>query len=998
MFKIISNENDKLTIKNMQSDEKDVLFYVAKENPVDYFELPFSYDDGEFSILFSDVDIVFQENNLEKGKYGYFYKDINGFNRLDSLQVTTILDKKGKREQKSYFKPLNGIFKTFYPALEFFEYKVTIIMAVYNVEQFLADALNSLIVQSIGFENIQVLLVNDASPDNSKAIAIEYAEKYDNITYLKNNVNSGVAITRNKALPYIKGELVSFMDPDDMLSPETIENVYKFYQKHKGSTDVVSIPLEFFGDKKGQHPLNYKYEKTQLVDLYKNPSFIQLSSSSAFIAQDKFTKDKLKFPEDVIVSEDFLLLNEIIADKMTLGVVKESLYMYRKHGKSALDTIIDKKENYVPRVENLLSILHKARAKFGFIPKYYQWAVCYDLMWLLKVPKKNAKLLSSDEIAEYQFIIDEILLLIDYDIINSCKHANYWIKKYYLPYKLKQSNAVSLNMGMHVSDSTILYEKRDITLNLVGAEKNEVGIRLFGNLLYPSDFERFANARLIINEKYYYFNLRLNDKLSDKTLSENYRTHFFFTVDIPLSENMLNEVILFEAFNGQDWIIPVRTFGKFLSLNPARQFSRTIIDDNYDLVLDNKKLKISNQKEKNNLKVNQFLQTVDFKLFRYYQDIISKKTKPIWLISDRINVGGDNGQALFEYVVKNHPEIDVYFVVDQFSETFNELSKIGHVVAYGSIKHHALGLAADRLISSHADDFVIKFLPNNLKAFYMLFIGKYVFLQHGIALGIDLSTWCFKNAKNFSAFILSSKREFEVNGISSLPDFDYEEKVWKLTGLPRYDLLMEKQNSKTEKEKVILFMPTWRKELVSNFNAISGQYPYSSKFKESDYYQITNDLLNSEKLIQVLKEKNYRMKFVSHPSLKHQDSDYALEEGVVSFITEKYVDLLVQGDILITDFSSVHYDFDYLKKPVYYLDINNEQDALTHLAESYDFEAKLPFGEKFETVDALVDVLVSKIETDSLVMPLKYQKVVDEIFEYHDTNNCKRVYEAIQNI
>lgn len=61
---------------------------------------------------------------------------------------------------------------------------------------------------------------------------------------------------------------------------------------------------------------------------------------------------------------------------------------------------------------------------------------------------------------------------------------------------------------------------------------------------------------------------------------------------------MLNEVILFEAFNGQDWIIPVRTFGKFLSLNPARQFSRTIIDDNYDLVLDNKKLKISNQKRK----------------------------------------------------------------------------------------------------------------------------------------------------------------------------------------------------------------------------------------------------------------------------------------------------------------------------------------------------------------------------------------------------------------
>lgn len=321
-------------------------------------------------------------------------------------------------------------------------------------------------------------------------------------------MNSGVAITRNKALPYIKGELVSFMDPDDMLSPETIENVYKFYQKHKGSTDVVSIPLEFFGDKKGQHPLNYKYEKTQLVDLYKNPSFIQLSSSSAFISSKKFTQEKMVFPENFIVGEDFMLMNKIISKKMTIGVIKEAQYMYRKHGSSAMDTIIDKKENYIPRVKGILSILTRAKETFGFIPKYYQWAVCYDLMWLLKAPKVNSDILSINEINDYQVVIEYILQLIDYDVINTNKHTNYWIKKYYLARKFKKVNKLPLTMGMHVDDNTILYSERDISLILVGVEKIDNNIRLFGNLLYPSDFDRFADARMNINGKSYQFNLK----------------------------------------------------------------------------------------------------------------------------------------------------------------------------------------------------------------------------------------------------------------------------------------------------------------------------------------------------------------------------------------------------------------------------------------------------------------------------------------------------------
>ena len=63
-------------------------------------------------------------------------------------------------------------------------------------------------------------------------------------------------------------------------------------------------------------------------------------------------------------------------------------------------------------------------------------------------------------------------------------------------------------MGMHVDDNTILYSERDISLILVGVEKIDNNIRLFGNLLYPSDFDRFADARMNINGKSYQFNLK----------------------------------------------------------------------------------------------------------------------------------------------------------------------------------------------------------------------------------------------------------------------------------------------------------------------------------------------------------------------------------------------------------------------------------------------------------------------------------------------------------
>ena len=78
-------------------------------------------------------------------------------------------------------------------------YKISVIIPVYNTEKYLEDAINSIINQSIGFNNIELILINDGSTDNSENICLKYNNKYNNITYIK-QTNQGVSVARNKAV------------------------------------------------------------------------------------------------------------------------------------------------------------------------------------------------------------------------------------------------------------------------------------------------------------------------------------------------------------------------------------------------------------------------------------------------------------------------------------------------------------------------------------------------------------------------------------------------------------------------------------------------------------------------------------------------------------------------------------------------------------------------------------------------------------------------------
>ena len=171
------------------------------------------------------------------------------------------------------------------------KFKFSVIVPIYNVEKYLEATILSVIRQTINFKkNVQMVLVNDGSTDNSEEICIKYTQKYpNNIIYIKQE-NSGVSSARNKGLKYAEGEYINFLDSDDIWQKGVFKKALKMFEKYP-DIPMIGVRQKFFEATTGNTPLNYKFEKgTRVVDITKEFENIQLSVSAAFIKRE-YIKD-----------------------------------------------------------------------------------------------------------------------------------------------------------------------------------------------------------------------------------------------------------------------------------------------------------------------------------------------------------------------------------------------------------------------------------------------------------------------------------------------------------------------------------------------------------------------------------------------------------------------------------------------------------------------------------------------------------------------------------
>ena len=112
-----------------------------------------------------------------------------------------------------------------------YKYKVSYIVPIYNVEQYLSRCIESLLHQDLNHDEYEIILVNDGSTDKSAAIASKYAHQYDNIS-LYNQANKGVCVARNTGMNYIQGKYTIFVDSDDAWFPDKLRTIIDFTEKN----------------------------------------------------------------------------------------------------------------------------------------------------------------------------------------------------------------------------------------------------------------------------------------------------------------------------------------------------------------------------------------------------------------------------------------------------------------------------------------------------------------------------------------------------------------------------------------------------------------------------------------------------------------------------------------------------------------------------------------------------------------------------------------------
>ena len=136
---------------------------------------------------------------------------------------------------------------------------ISIIVPVYNVEKYIHRSINSLLKQT--YKKIEIILVDDGSPDNCPMICDEYAKK-DNRIKVIHKINGGLSDARNAALDIVTGEYITFVDSDDFVSENLIELLVKPILKYSCEITVVGANII---DEAGNIYSQYKCEKSELL-------------------------------------------------------------------------------------------------------------------------------------------------------------------------------------------------------------------------------------------------------------------------------------------------------------------------------------------------------------------------------------------------------------------------------------------------------------------------------------------------------------------------------------------------------------------------------------------------------------------------------------------------------------------------------------------------------------------------------------------------------------
>ncbi|MDK2586299.1 CDP-glycerol glycerophosphotransferase family protein [Romboutsia sedimentorum] len=362
------------------------------------------------------------------------------------------------------------------------------------------------------------------------------------------------------------------------------------------------------------------------------------------------------------------------------------------------------------------------------------------------------------------------------------------------------------------------------------------------------------------------------------------------------------------------------------------------------------------------------------------------KNENVWLIGGHAgDIYDDNSKFLYEYILNNHKDVDIYWVINKDSKVKNKIP--GKTLIKGSIENYLYYYNAKVIVFSHAPSADIA--PYN---FAIPILNKFhknvfkVFLNHG--------SISFKKRKPMNAKLkkLIDDLMRSYNMATAISEFEKDIMVneWKMSedavcvvGSARHDNLPLNEKSKN---RDILYMPTWRDWIKFG----------SGEFTETQYFINIMNFLNDERLNDILEKNDVNIKFYMH-HLMHGFIDDIKENITGKRIIFLDKDVTVADEITssianITDYSGVAVDFLYMDRPILFYQFDKEK--YKQEVDSYiDLDNEM-FGSIAYNKDQAVDELIRLIESGFEVKK-NQEDARNKFFRYNDNGNCNRIYNSI---
>ncbi|MFA0626078.1 glycosyltransferase family 2 protein [Vibrio breoganii] len=245
---------------------------------------------------------------------------------------------------------------------------VSIIVPMFKVESYVYDCIKSLVNQT--YQNIEVILVNDGSPDGSADIASKFSE-IDRRVKLINSVNRGVSSARNLGIKAAIGKYIVFVDGDDLLNRFFVERFTAVIEKTDADFVISTVCEKFIGNPSDINHADTRLESTnrpvwssdKAAAELMYPGCIDLGCWNKMYKRDFLLDKRLTFSEDLFMGEGLHFIIKCAFYSNRVVALDERLYYYRKDNLSSATTVIN-----VPKYINALESIDRLsimKSKFG---------------------------------------------------------------------------------------------------------------------------------------------------------------------------------------------------------------------------------------------------------------------------------------------------------------------------------------------------------------------------------------------------------------------------------------------------------------------------------------------------------------------------------------------------------------------------------------------------------------------------------------------------------